>query len=388
MAGVTSDRGSGPGLHDFVDQCIDHFDYQRLWTRAKSAFNPVFQTPSGALQRLNEASNYRAMELSAPDVGEVLSRVAMAVVDALAGAGRDFRELDTIICRETGHRISGDARRIVVYHGEQSAQRSLLILDPSWPPSKEPYLVSPLAYEALLLGWRGPFPADAGDVVGMLFGSRSGVPPHAIWVSQPAVIVAALPQMQATCVPTPPWEAQAGGQVSTAGALVKAEDGTHAVTVCFHGTGGVGTQVDIVDGAQTLSGIVSKASQVLDTCLVPVSDNWRPAGMRGANGVLDTRAPGQNEVHSFHGMGSGAPKQTQIVAVDFGLPVCIRGRQSCVHTTPDTNYGDSGSALVNQDDRLVGFAFQRTPFAYSGPIQFASWIWAKSALDDLGVTPA
>ena len=76
------------------------------------------------------------------------------------------------------------------------------------------------------------------------------------------------------------------------------------------------------------------------------------------------------------------------MAVDFGVPFPMPGRQLCVQTKAVTNYGDSGSALLNDDDRLVGFAFQRTAYGGRATVEFSDWIWAASVLNELGLTLA
>jgi S1-C subfamily serine protease len=77
-------------------------------------------------------------------------------------------------------------------------------------------------------------------------------------------------------------------------------------------------------------------------------------------------------------------KEARIVGIDFGVPTPTPQRQLCIYTDPVTNYGDSGGALVNDDDQLVGFSFQRTPF--SSPTQYSTWIWAHSALEELDLS--
>jgi S1-C subfamily serine protease len=56
-----------------------------------------------------------------------------------------------------------------------------------------------------------------------------------------------------------------------------------------------------------------------------------------------------------------------------------------VQTGADTNTGDSGSALINQDDKVIGFAFERAAFGEKP--QITDWIWAANALSALGLTP-
>jgi hypothetical protein len=56
-----------------------------------------------------------------------------------------------------------------------------------------------------------------------------------------------------------------------------------------------------------------------------------------------------------------------------------------VQTDPDTDEGDSGSALIDEHDRVIGFAFERTD--YDDYPQFTDWIWAANALRALNLRP-
>jgi hypothetical protein len=56
-----------------------------------------------------------------------------------------------------------------------------------------------------------------------------------------------------------------------------------------------------------------------------------------------------------------------------------------IQTDPDTDEGDSGSALIDEYDQVIGFAFERTD--YNDYPQFTDWIWAANALRALSLTP-
>ena len=56
-----------------------------------------------------------------------------------------------------------------------------------------------------------------------------------------------------------------------------------------------------------------------------------------------------------------------------------------VQTDVATDRGDSGCALIDGDDRVLAFAFERT--GYDEYPQFADWIWAANALRALELTP-
>jgi S1-C subfamily serine protease len=76
-------------------------------------------------------------------------------------------------------------------------------------------------------------------------------------------------------------------------------------------------------------------------------------------------------------------KDTLVTGWDPRLPRCEKNGQYVVITEPDTNPGDSGAALIDSDDKPVGFARKRTGFGEK--IEFAEWIWARSVLDAHGL---
>ncbi|MER8650953.1 hypothetical protein [Mesorhizobium sp. M0586] len=293
--------------------------------------------------------------------------------------------LDEVILDETGLRISAAARRFVVLLDEHSdALRSVVVLDPNFH-STTPIVISPGKYMPLF-----EYP-DVATLERMRKVSSDLICDpvslaEAIWIAQPSVIVASAPKMIKTCVPRPPWSAVSGREKSTVGALARDAGGRLGVTVCFHGSGPIGTQVKIGNDPDFYEGEVAKASEVMDTCFVPIGDNWRPNAVCGVAGLLAERAPGRAESHHFFGFQQQGPKYTKVIATDWGVPFPFKGRQLCIQTAPDTNHGDSGSALLNADDKLVGFAFQRTPYGGASVVDFADWIWAPSALNELELT--
>jgi hypothetical protein len=297
----------------------------------------------------------------------------------------DPERLDAAIARAMGRYPSPISRRMIVYHGAAGAMRSVLVLDPTLP-SNAPATVVPMEAYASLLMTPSVFSVERIRRLNPVLSEDPNLLAQALWIAQPNVVVVPAPPMIKTCVPTPPWRVMLGEEASTVGAIVRDSTGRLGVTVCYHGTGDVDTQVQISEDGEAIDGTVALASEALDTCFVPIPDNWRPAAMCGVAGMLETRAPGKTEPHHFNGFQHPAPKVTEIIAVDWGVPFPIKGRQLCVQTKADTNYGDSGAALLNTDDRLVGFAFQRTPYGGAATIEFADWIWAPSALNELGLT--
>ena len=57
-----------------------------------------------------------------------------------------------------------------------------------------------------------------------------------------------------------------------------------------------------------------------------------------------------------------------------------------VLTRADTNPGDSGAALLDSQDQVLGFAFYRT--GLGAPIEFSAWIWAETVFNAHGLNVA
>jgi len=57
-----------------------------------------------------------------------------------------------------------------------------------------------------------------------------------------------------------------------------------------------------------------------------------------------------------------------------------------VFTDPDTSSGDSGAALVDSRDRILGFAAYRS--GNREPKQHSAWVWADQVLRVHGVRTA
>jgi hypothetical protein len=278
-------------------------------------------------------------------------------------------------------KVSKRARQIVIYHGANRARRSLLILDPALPAGTPARVLSSDAIGELVVNAK----ERLGEIAAARLpeASQSSDAIDAIWVARPRVIVAPEPKLEFTCVCRPAPRVECDGHVSTAGACVVDKSGSTGLTVCYHGTGPAKTSIKLDGVAYT----VTTDSEVLDTCFVAVPKQQLPpsTSFSGKGGVLVKRAPGAQERHTFWAGTTGGVKGARIVGVDYGVPVLTPGRQLCVYTDAVTNYGDSGGALVNDNDQLVGFSFQRTPFG-SEP-EFATWVWAAAAFNELTLKP-
>jgi hypothetical protein len=90
---------------------------------------------------------------------------------------------------------------------------------------------------------------------------------------------------------------------------------------------------------------------------------------------------GYEDVH-FYGASSGI-QSTKVNSWSLDLPFVEKYNQLKVFTPPVTNPGDSGSALINDEGQVLGFAFYRTGI---GQIpEFSAWIWAESVFKNLNL---
>ena len=134
-----------------------------------------------------------------------------------------------------------------------------------------------------------------------------------------------------------------------------------------------------VDGHK---GKILDADEITDSCFIELEEANIPSYV-STLGPMSSRPPFRTEGVHFEGITS-AKVSTNVTEVDVGIPGVSFGRQRCVYTKPVTNRGDSGSALINDQNELVGFAFKRT--GYGEIIEFSEWIWADSVFDALQIT--
>jgi hypothetical protein len=114
--------------------------------------------------------------------------------------------------------------------------------------------------------------------------------------------------------------------------------------------------------------------EVTDSCVLSVScDALTGIGRSGLLGF----PPGEHRVAAFNGAASGR-KETRIRGYDLSVLDPSPYLGSKVYTDPDTIPGDSGSALIDGDDHVAGFAVSRT--ALGAPLEFSTWSWAQQVL--------
>lgn len=383
----------GSALDEFVERTLSENPASADWSSAAKRLSPHLPERTGEpLSRIFDTSFGRRSHARIGDESQTLVDVGMYAAQVLGGLLPSLTLSPPRMPTRRGHpakgrmeasvryAISDLARRIVVYHGKGGHRRSVLVLDPELPMNTPPAVLPAAALGNLILEAGGRLGELAtADLVDARDDSDAI---EALWIARPRVIVAPQPPLEYTCVSRPAPTVVCAGRASTAGAWATDKSGTTGITVCYHGTGPSGTKVAIGG----VDRVVTHDSEVVDSCFVAVPASELPpsSSFIGRRGVLQKRAPGAQERHTFWAS-SGSVKDARIVGVDYGVPVLTPHRQLCVYTDPVTNYGDSGGALVNDDDQLVGFSFQRTPFG--SPSEFSTWLWAPAVFINLDLKP-
>ena len=201
-----------------------------------------------------------------------------------------------------------------------------------------------------------------------------------------AVVLAASPEFERLMVPDQPLyvDNKSAGEHSTAGAVVEdlTKAGRIGVTVALHGIGeaGIGEAVTAVTVAGQ-PGTVVRTSPVTDSAFIELPGKPSCSAV-SIKGVLSGLAPRGSQTATFIGVTS-SKRSTTITGWSPEVPTPSGYCQARVYTGRDAQPGDSGSALVTDDDWIVGFAFERS-LPGRNPVQ-CSWIWAELVFNALQV---
>jgi hypothetical protein len=168
--------------------------------------------------------------------------------------------------------------------------------------------------------------------------------------------------------------------VATAGVIAEAASmrGTTLAITARHAVGiATSRGENILVGGSAAQ--VAGSHELTDSCLLVVTcQTERDAGRAR---VLRF-APAEHRPATFNGAASGR-KQTRIRGYDLSVLESQLHLSSKVYTDPDTNPGDSGAALIDSEDQIVGFAVGRT--ALGAQFEFSTWSWAEQVLSAYGL---
>jgi hypothetical protein len=273
----------------------------------------------------------------------------------------------------------------IIRHGANWPRHDLIILDPEFNLSEPGIAKAEATNNELAEGWdrfrssRRAFSPQLETLIRRA-GLDSVLAVEASNVQSFGVIVMRPPKLEFTHCPLPAWEvvAQPGGIRSTAGVIAKDISGRIGLTVALHA---VPISANRVTVNGMLGSLVSRDA-VSDSCFIEVQTCPIPPA-RGLSGPLSGITPRAYEQVSFEGVASGMVS-TIVTGWSPDLPFTQPYSQLKVLTKPDTNPGDSGAALIDGTDHILGFSFYRTGFNAS--VEFSSWIWAESVFEAHGLS--
>jgi hypothetical protein len=167
---------------------------------------------------------------------------------------------------------------------------------------------------------------------------------------------------------------------STAGVVARNQAGQNGVTMAYHalkihGVRGCVGQPVKMDGQ---AGRVLTIDEISDSAFVALDKGIAGIPSRPFKNVRRRPVPGLGENANFVGLASGT-KSTVITSAPPTLLISHPGLQRQILTNPDTLPSDSGCALIDDTDQLVGFCFGGS--GTDSPMVFSIWIWADSVFE-------
>jgi len=194
------------------------------------------------------------------------------------------------------------------------------------------------------------------------------------------ILVVRSPRILATSVPSsplkiysPPYSKNA---TATAGVIVS-QNRKIGVTIPLHASRKKYIQERVSIGEIGRTGLIKSTDEVSDSAFVEVAREYLHDVELNQDviGPLSGKSPRSHEKAYFNGISSG--KRTAIViAWSPDLPFVSPYNQLKVLTTPETDPGDSGAALINDEGHILGFSFYRT--GVGELVEYSAWIWADS----------
>lgn len=266
---------------------------------------------------------------------------------------------------------------LVVAHGAE--QFTLLLIHPALEPGTVHQFQATAPRRSLANGWATLSEKRGTQELKILGEVPSAVMELAVLEADSArefsvVVTGPVPE-ESTSLVSPPLKVDAGGVASTAGAWV--QDGAHRVGViaAYHAV-----QEGAVITVDNAVATYIAGDALTDSCFLDVPHV--PANSKTSQGPLKV-APRSNEIVKFWGCVSSG--QARVVAFNYELPYIDPNLQQTVRTEQVTSQGDSGAALVDSSDYILGFAYSRS--APNAPFAYSSWIWADAVYQKFGLTP-
>lgn len=280
--------------------------------------------------------------------------------------------------------LAATQARIIIVPRDSIGRYDVLVLDPGLPNSTLPKIfeIGPANFTQndLFIGARRAARAGISSAIGRDY--LDVAQETAFGAGAFNLLLAPQPHPEFLSVPVPSLLVDDLKQSwSTAGLLVecKRSPGIVGVTAALHAVtaANAGVSVNGMPGAIIRSDRLNDCAfiQMASSTLGPV-----PPTTKVMSGLL----PRGQQMASFTGVKSGR-RQTVITGWDPQLPNPGPYRQALIYTGRDAQPGDSGAALVTDDDWVVGFAFERSKIGQNPT--HCSWVWADSVLKSLDVIP-
>ncbi|MCX6238201.1 MAG: hypothetical protein NTY07_11710 [Bacteroidia bacterium] len=195
------------------------------------------------------------------------------------------------------------------------------------------------------------------------------------------MIICKPPKKIFTCYcPTTPHKVflkEGEGFKSLAGIYTRNKQDIFGVTICLHSfpdsyAEAGKTKVNI----NGITGLVISVHNISDSCFVQLdATESQIADLLNANGPLQGTTPREFEKCSFINK-EGDKAETNVIGWSPDIMYFDPYNQVKVLTNPITNPGDSGSALIDSSENVLGFSFYRTEI--NAVKEFSAWIWAAS----------
>jgi len=282
----------------------------------------------------------------------------------------------------------------IVRHGKEWPRHDLLIFDPQIPKGKIIEGQVDVSLQELRNGWhtfrkvylKGASPPqwlanlDLRDIPKIAIEAMRAQRHFFVAMKPPKIVWTASTQQPSPRIASPAmgvFKRLAGKHLSTAGVIVTDERGRTGVTTALHSIKNHGRGIFVSNSP----GTIRSRDTITDSCFIETSDLKLPR-VRQCRGTLEDVVPGPREVVWFDGATSGRMETRVIGWTPEVLGEPIPGVQSRIMTTPVTDPGDSGAALViEKTGVIIGFALYRT--GLNAPSPHSAWIWARSVFDAL-----
>jgi hypothetical protein len=160
--------------------------------------------------------------------------------------------------------------------------------------------------------------------------------------------------------------------VATIGVIIPRSSGRMVATTADHAVEDMAQYLTV--GGLRL--VVLGRHPASDSCLLALPESISIDNLKqfGKAGPLRGIPPTTYTIAKFDGAASG-PTSSVITAFDPSIIDPQPGEMSKVYTGPDTAPGDSGAALIDLNDHIIGFAYRRS--RYDAQLQFSVWVSAE-----------